>query len=90
MMRSQKMEITKYAYNEMLRTYAGAMTHDNCPDNVKDTYIADSWRLLELIKSEKKLSIPIINSLLLVHCKAFRPEQVEVFIPYRIYYFRCE
>ena len=78
MMRVQGFELTKYAYNEMLRTYAGAMTHDACPENVKDTYIADSWRLLELIKKEKKVSIQILNSLLLVHCKALRPEQVEV------------
>lgn len=78
MMRGQGFELTKYAYNEMLRTYAGAMTHDACPENVKDTYIADSWRLFELIKKENKVSIQIVNSLLLVHCKALRPEQVEV------------
>lgn len=80
MMRHIGVEITKYTYNEMLRIYAGALTHDFVPDNVKDTYIADSWKLLEQIKQEKKISVYILNSLLLVHCKAMRKDQVEVYI----------
>ena len=87
MMRIDGFEITKYIYNEMLRTYAGAMTHEFCPDNVKDTYIMDSWKLLEQIKQEKKISIQVLNSLLLVHCKAMRPEQVEVQMIFNYYFF---
>ena len=64
----------------MLRTYAGAMTHDFAPDDVKETYIMDSWKLLEQIKQEKKISIQILNNLMLVICNAMKPEQVEVLI----------
>lgn len=77
-MQNDGFEINKYVYNEMLRTYAGALSHDLVPDNVKDTYIMDSWKLLEQIKKEKKVSIQILNSLLLVHCKAMRMDHVEV------------
>ena len=78
MMRGDGFEITKYIYNEMLRTYAGAVAQEYTPNDVKEVYIKDSWNLLEQIKKEKKLSIQILNSLLLVHCNAIKPDQVEV------------
>lgn len=79
MLRNQGYEITKYIYNEMLRTYAGALSKEWVDADLKETYIIDSWKLLEQIKEEKKVSINILNSLLLVHCKGLKHEQVEVY-----------
>lgn len=77
-MRNQKFEITKYIYNEMIRTYAGALNHEFLTNEVKDAYILDAWKIFEKVKEENKVSVQILNSLLLVHCRALKPDQVEV------------
>lgn len=64
----------------MIRTYAGALNHEFLTNEVKDAYILDAWKIFEKIKEENKVSIQILNSLLLVHCRALKPDQVEVSI----------
>lgn len=58
----------------MLRTYAGACNLKPLPEDTKDLYIKDAWKLIDQIKAENLINNNILNSFLYIHVKAVRKE----------------
>ncbi len=76
--------MTSHIYNELFRVYAGACTLERVPEAHIDMYIKDAFELFrtlekEALKGDKdvEVNIQILNSLVLLHCNALRPEDLE-------------
>lgn len=74
--------MTEHVYNELIRVYAGACIQPNVPEDHIDMYIKDAFELFRtMVRDEAttglEVNIQILNSLVLLHTNALRPEQLE-------------
>lgn len=79
-MKQQNINMSVYTYNGLLRTYAAACSVEYVSEEIKELYLEDAWNLFKQLQTVSKLpvNVNILNSLLLVHTKAFVTEKVEV------------
>jgi hypothetical protein len=86
-MKQQNINMSVYTYNVLLRTYAAACSVEYVSEEIKELYLEDAWNLFKQLQTVSKLpvNVNILNSLLLVHTKAFVTEKVEVFYTFLIF-----
>jgi hypothetical protein len=71
--------VSIYMYNGLLRTYAGACAVPMISEETRNNYIEDAWNLFrQLQTSGLPVNGVILNSLLLVHTKAYDTAKVDV------------
>lgn len=81
-MKGQKLPVTQYHYNGLLRTYAGACKIPRISEETKQVYISDAWKLFEQMQTVDNLpvNVHVLNSLMKVHTNALDTKRLENFV----------
>ncbi|EAR87412.2 PPR domain protein (macronuclear) [Tetrahymena thermophila SB210] len=76
-MKLNKIPMNKYILNSAIKVYGGVVKSDYMTNDLIDIYIKDAWKLFERAVKENMVDVHIINSLLDVHVKALREDDVD-------------
>ena len=73
------LEMNKYIYTGLIKTYAGAVRSKYFLPSLKEVYLKDSWELFKQISvnSPDMVNVQMIDAQLLVQANALRIDQVE-------------
>lgn len=69
--------MNKYILNAAIKVYGGVVKSEYMTNDLIDIYVKDAWKLFETAVNLKLVDVFILNSLLSVHVKALREEEID-------------